>query len=61
MRRLGPAASGGRRLRCADRRDALGGTDDETDRMGHPLDHYKLIESHMEDCGGDWAQPTLMN
>jgi glycosyltransferase involved in cell wall biosynthesis len=35
------------------------GTDDETDRWAIPLDHYKVAESHMQDCGGDWAQPDI--
>jgi glycosyltransferase involved in cell wall biosynthesis len=35
------------------------GLDDETDQWAIPLEDYKLVDSGMEGCGGQWAEPSL--
>lgn len=35
------------------------GLDDQTDEWAIPLEQHTLVESHMETCGGLWAEPNL--
>ena len=35
------------------------GTADDCDKWAVPLEDFTLVESGMEQCGGDWAQPSI--
>lgn len=35
------------------------GTADDCDKWAIPLEKYTLIDSHMQGCGGQWAQPDI--
>ncbi len=35
------------------------GTADDCDDWAFPLNQYTLVESHMQGCGGLWAEPSL--